>query len=47
MFEFLKPVPNPKDQQVAADPRRIIVVEASPFAAQIVRARAGLDELRG
>ena len=46
VFNFLKPVANPEDQQVAADPRRITVVQAPPFAPQLVKARLGLDELR-
>ena len=45
MFNFLKPIANPEDQQIAADPRRITVVQAPPFAPQLVGARAGQDEL--
>jgi hypothetical protein len=46
VLDFLKPVRNSEDQQVAADPRRIIVVQAPPFTAQLVKARTGMDELR-
>jgi len=45
VFNFLKPVANPEDQQIVADPRRITVVEAPPFAPQLIRPRVGQDEL--
>ena len=37
VFNFLKPVANPEDQQIAADPWRITVVQAPPFATQLVK----------
>jgi hypothetical protein len=46
VFDFLKSVSNPKNQQIAADPWRFIVVQMPPFAPQLVKARLGLDKLR-
>ena len=37
--DFLKPVPECKDKQVAADPRRFTVVEPPPFAPQRLKAK--------
>ena len=38
MRDFLKSVPERKDKQVAADPRRFSVVEPPPFAPQLLEA---------
>jgi len=46
VLDLLKPECNAKDQQIAADPRRIILVLAPPFTAQLVKACIGLNELR-
>jgi len=36
VLEFLEPVPDPPDQQVAADPWRLAVIKPPPFAAQVI-----------
>jgi hypothetical protein len=38
MGDFLKSVPERKDKQIAADPRRLSVVETPPFAPQLFEA---------
>ena len=40
VFDFLKPVADPADQQVATDPWRLAVVKPPPFAAQFIKCRA-------
>jgi hypothetical protein len=44
--DLLPPVGYAEDQQVAADPGRVIVVETLPFATQLVQACDRLNELR-
>jgi len=46
MFDFLKSVGNAKNQQIAADPRRLITIQAAPLAPQLIEARVSADELR-
>ena len=36
VFDFLKPVADAADQQVAADPRRLAAVKPPPFAAELI-----------
>jgi hypothetical protein len=43
MLDFLEPVPDPPDQQVAADPWRLAVIKPPPFAAELIEAGACRD----
>ena len=36
-FDFLKPVTERKDKEVATDPRRITVVQSAPFETQFLK----------
>ena len=36
MLDFLKPVGDPTDQQVATDPWRLAPIKSSPFAAKLI-----------
>ena len=38
MLDFLEPVANPSDQQVATDPWRFAPIKPSPFAAKLIEA---------
>ena len=37
MFDFLKPVSESKDKEIATDPRRITVIQSSPFETQFLK----------
>ena len=36
VFDFLEPVADPADQQVATDPWRLAAIKPSPFAAKLI-----------
>ena len=40
MLDFLEPVANSPDQQVATDPWRLAAIKPSPFAAQLIETGA-------
>jgi hypothetical protein len=37
LFDFLKPVSESKDKEMATDPRRITVVHPSPFETELLK----------
>jgi len=37
LFDFLKPVSESKDKEIATDPRRVTVVQPSPFETQLLK----------
>ena len=46
LFDFLKPVSESKDKEIATDPRRITVIQPSPFETQLLKSeRADAIEL--
>jgi hypothetical protein len=36
LFDFLKPISESKDKEIATDPRRITVVQPSPFETKLL-----------